>query len=313
MSGLCILYGPELAQYSFGEPHPFGRDRLPAFWEEVRRRGLDRRAAVEPPEMCDEKELFWFHSADYVRFVRRASEAGHGYLDYGDTPAFPGVFEAALRAVGTTLKAVRLVAEGRYRRAFCPMAGLHHARRARAGGFCVFNDIGVAIERLRAVHGIRRIGYVDIDVHHGDGVYYEYESDPDLIFADIHEDGRTLYPGTGGASERGKGRAEGTKLNIPLPPGSGPSEFFEAFDRIEKFMDEARPEMILLQCGADSLKGDPLAHLEYTPECHRHAAARLRALADRHGSGRLLAMGGGGYSLAGIAQAWCAVIEALQD
>ena len=105
---------------------------------------------------------------------------------------------------------------GECRRTFLPIGGLHHARRDRAAGFCVFNDVGVVIETLRSKYGIARIAYVDIDVHHGDGLYYPYESDPDLIFADLHEDGRYLYPGTGHANERGKGAAEGTKLNVPM-------------------------------------------------------------------------------------------------
>lgn len=308
---VCVLYGEKLAAYSFPDPHPFGRDRLPAFWEEFRRRGLDRRVAIEEPEEADEESLARFHSRRYLRFVKDACSQGCGYLDAGDTPAFPGAYEAARLVVGSTLKAARLVAEGKYRRAFCPIAGLHHARRDRAAGFCVFNDIGVAIERLRSAYGIRRIAYADIDVHHGDGVYYEYESDPDLIVVDLHEDGRFLYPGTGSAHETGVGTARGTKLNLPLLPGAGEDEFFEAWKRAESFLDAAHPEFFLFQCGADGLEGDPLAHLRYTTRVHRRAAESLSALADRHAGGRLVGMGGGGYSPEGVARAWCEVVEGL--
>jgi len=301
---VCVLYGPELGAYAFDDPHPFGRRRLPAFWREFLDRGLDARTAVETPEMADAPTLARFHDGRYVRFVQ---ETRTGYLDSGDTPAFPDAYDAARRVVGTTLKAVRLVMEGRFRRAFCPIGGLHHARRDRAGGFCIFNDIGVAIQILRSEHDVRRIGYVDIDAHHGDGVYYEYKSDPELFIADIHENGRFLYPGTGFANETGVGAAAGTKLNLPMMPGAGEDEFFEAFERVEAFLAAAKPEFIMLQCGADSLKGDPLAHLQFSPKTHRHAAERLRALSPN----RLVAMGGGGYSPENISRAWCEVIEAL--
>lgn len=309
MPECCVLYGPELGAYAFDDPHPFGRKRLPAFWSEFCGRGLERRVAIEEPESTDEMALF--HDPEYVRRVEEASKLGRGYLDRGDTPAFPGVFEAARLVAGTTLKAVRLVMEGRYRRAFCPIAGLHHARRNRAGGFCVFNDVGMAIERLRAAHGVRRVGYVDIDAHHGDGVYYGFEADPEVFIADAHEDGQFLYPGTGWAYETGRGAAAGTKLNLPMSPGAGEAEFERAWEKIEAFIDAARPEIILLQCGADSIAGDPLAHLEFSPAGHRRAAERLRALADRHASGRMIAMGGGGYDPQTLASTWCGVVEAM--
>jgi acetoin utilization protein AcuC len=307
----CVLYGEELGEYGFPDPHPFSRRRLPAFWKEFVSRGLADRVPIEAPEICDEAALLAFHSPDYVDFVRRASLSGTGYLDYGDTPAFQGVFEAARRVVGTTLKALRLVMEGEYERTFSPLGGLHHARRDRAGGFCVFNDVGVAVEQLRRRYGIRRIGYVDIDAHHGDGVFYEFESDPEVFIADIHEDGRFLYPGTGFRHETGAGPAKGTKLNLPLPPGATDRDFMQAFAEVEAFIDEHEPEIVLFQCGADSTARDPIAGLGFSPACHAHAAKRLRALAEKHARGRLLAMGGGGYDLSNIATTWCGVVEAL--
>ncbi len=311
MSGLHVFNGKDLEAYGFPAPHPFSSPRLPAFWREFTARKLDTRSVVETPEPCAESDLLTFHTPDHVTKVKRLCTLGEGFLDDGDTPAFKGGFEAALAVVGTTLKAVRLIMDGTCERALNPIGGLHHARPETAAGFCLVNDIGVAVNVLRKAHGIRRIGYVDIDAHHGDGVFYPFEEDPDLVIGDIHEDGRFLYPGTGSAEETGKGSAEGTKLNIPLPPDSGETAFFGAFERIERHIDDARPEFIIFQCGADSLYRDPLAHLAFTPACHKHAARRLRALADRHAKGRLLALGGGGYNLNNIAAAWCAVAEAL--
>jgi acetoin utilization protein AcuC len=232
-------------------------------------------------------------------------------LDAGDTPAFPGVYEAAAQVVGGTLEALAAIVTGPARRAFIPIGGLHHATRDSAAGFCVFNDCGVAIEAARRLHGIRRVAYVDIDAHHGDGVFYAFEQDPELKFADLHEDGRFLYPGTGSRSETGRGPAVGTKLNIPLPPGAGDAEFHAAWEEVEAYLDAARPELMLLQCGADSIAGDPITHLLLTPEAHAHAARRLSVLADRYASGRVLAMGGGGYNRGNLARAWTRVVEEL--
>lgn len=308
-----VYHGPALAAYGFGEGHPFGPDRLEAFWREFTRRGLDRRVEIVAPVAGTDDELARFHTRDYLARVKQQSHTGTGYLDYGDTPAFPGVYPAASTVVGSVLDAQRAILAGKCRRAFVPIAGLHHARRDDAAGFCVFNDLGVAIEALRAAHGIRRIAYVDIDAHHGDGVFYAFEDDPELIFADLHEDGRTLYPGTGSTSETGRGRAAGTKLNVPMPAGAGDDAFFAAWNRVETFVRAARPEFILLQAGADSIDGDPLTHLRYSPAAHGHAARRLGVLADECGHGRVLATGGGGYNRANLANAWCAVVEGLLD
>jgi acetoin utilization protein AcuC len=194
-----------------------------------------------------------------------------------------------------------------------PIAGLHHAGRAHAAGFCVFNDIGVVVETLKREHGLSRIAYVDIDAHHGDGVFYAFEDDPALVFADTHEDGRFLYPGTGAASEIGAGAAAGSKLNLPLPPGAGDAEFFAAWPAIETHLERHAPEFILFQCGADSLGGDPIAHLALTEEAHAHAAGRLCAIADRHSAGRILGFGGGGYNRRNIARAWTRVVQAFVE
>ncbi len=265
------------------------------------------------PVLASEDELLRFHTPEHLARVRAQSLTGEGYLDNGDTPAFPGMYEAAATVVGSVLDAVRWIVERPRRRAFVPIAGLHHARRDRAAGFCVFNDLGVAIETLRSVHGIRRVAYVDIDAHHGDGVFYSFENDPELIYADMHEDGRYLFPGTGFANETGRGTATGTKLNIPMPPGADDIMFRREWERVEAFVRAGRPEFIILQAGADSIDGDPLTHLRYTPAAHAHAAARLHGLADELCDGRLLATGGGGYDRASLASAWCAVVEALLD
>jgi len=312
-TAVCVTIGEQLARYGFGEGHPFGPDRLAAFWTEAQAQGLDRQLIQCPPGSAGRELLERFHTTEYVERVISQSAAGAGYLDCGDTPAFPGIYEAACTVVGSVLDAVERIMKAECRHAFVPIAGLHHARRDSAAGFCVFNDCGIAIETLRLQYSLQRIAYVDIDAHHGDGVFYSFEEDADLIFADMHEDGRVLYPGTGAAEETGKGRARGTKLNIPMPPESGDDLFYPAWQRLEDFVDRHSPQFILFQCGADSIAGDPITHLRYTPAAHRHAAQRLKYLAEKHCQGRLLAMGGGGYNRDNLARAWTAVTAALLE
>jgi acetoin utilization protein AcuC len=221
------------------------------------------------------------------------------------------VLEAALAVTGSALEGLYRIMAGEARRTFQPIGGMHHARRGRAAGFCVFNDLGAVIDTLRAQFEIRRVAYVDIDVHHGDGVFYSYESDPDLIFADIHEDGRFLYPGTGFSQETGAGEAAGTKLNVPVAPGAGDKEFFAAWERVLSHLRRHRPEFFILQAGADSLAGDPLAHLALSPAAHAHATRTLVELAEEIAKGRLMVFSGGGYDLGNLARAWTGVLAEL--
>lgn len=307
--GVC--HDPAQAHYGFGEGHPFGHDRFDAFWRESCSRGLDRRVRAIPSRTAKRAALEMFHSRDFLGFVEETSHRGEGYLDEGDTPAVTGIYEAACEVVGATLNAVEGVMQGEWQRAFVPIAGLHHAARSHAAGFCVLDDIGVAIEALRREHGVKRIAYVDIDAHHGDGVFYSFESDKNLLFADLHEDGRFLYPGTGFSNETGSGEAQGTKLNLPLLPGAGDREFHAAWEQVEAFLKVGRPEFILFQCGADSIEGDPITHMCFTPAAHAYAAARLCAIADEFSQGRIVAMGGGGYNRRNIALGWNAVLESF--
>jgi acetoin utilization protein AcuC len=310
-SPMLVYRGSALARYGFGNDHPFGPDRHDVFQAELAAANPGGAIRYAEPRRATVDELTLFHTADYINRVSQMSVGGFGFLDAGDTPCFPGVFDAASDVVGTTLAAVDAVMRGEAPRAFVPIAGLHHAARDGAAGFCVFNDCGVAIEYLRKMHGLRRIAYVDIDAHHGDGIYYGFEDDPDLIFADMHEDGRFLYPGTGSADETGIGPAKGRKLNIPMPPGADDDAFRAEWARVVSWIDDAAPEFIILQCGADSLDGDPLTHLRYTEQAHALAARDLCALADRHAQGRIVGTGGGGYNRRNLARAWTRVVQAF--
>lgn len=308
---VSLYLSEALGAYGFGDPHPFGTDRMAAFFTETCKQGLNARVNVLSPPQCLESDLERFHTHRYIQQVKKQSRTGEGVLDLGDTPAFRGVFEAASTVVGAGIDGLTRMMSGDSPRIFVPIAGLHHAQRNRASGFCVFNDAGVLIETLLGQYSLKRIAYVDIDAHHGDGVFYAFEDDPGVIFADIHEDGKFLYPGTGHIDETGKGSGRGHKLNIPVPPGADDQAFFTAWSAIEKFIDGEKPELIIFQAGADSLKGDPITHLAYSPAAHAHAATRLAQLADRHCDGRIIGLGGGGYNRRNLALGWNAVLKAF--
>ena len=247
------------------------------------------------------------------RHLRRLGDGylDDGYLEVGETPAFPGAFERGAVVSGTALEGLHRIMTGQTCCTFQPIGGHHHARPSSAAGFCVFNDLGVVIETLRARFGVQRVGYVDIDAHHGDGIYYRYETDPELIVVDVHEDGNFLYPGTGHRYEIGRGKAQGTKLNLPLRPGAGDGDFFAAWAEGLSHLRRHTPEFLILQCGADGLVGDPMADLRYTPAVHARVARELRALAEEMCGGRLMAFGGGGYNPGNVVAAWTNTLTAL--
>lgn len=312
---ISIARGPQLLTYSFPGNHPMNKERIIKFFE-VLDKNIDEfrdRIRFVEPVAATKEEIGLFHLQEYIEYVEKKCRLGYGYLDYGDTPAYPGCFEAASYTVGTTLRILKEVLSGEVVAGFNPMGGLHHARRERAGGFCIFNDAAVAIAYALSKSNCSSVAYVDIDAHHGDGVYYEFEDDPRVIFLDIHQDGRTIYPGTGHEYERGKGAAEGKKLNIPLPPGSGDDAFREALKKGEEFLLSHDFEVIFFQCGADCLEDDPLTRLEYTPNSHYYAAKKLKEIAEKKCSGRIVAMGGGGYNPINVANAWLNVIRALTE
>ncbi len=310
--GVELFADDALGRYGFPAGHPFGIDRQSAFLSALATQGLDRDITLRAARPASRAELERFHTAAFVERVANAERDGVETLDQGDTPVFPGVFAAAAAVVGAALEGLMRVMHGECRATFQPVGGLHHAGRAHAAGFCVFSDLGVVIETLRSEYAIRKVAYVDIDVHHGDGVYYAFEEDPDLILADVHQDWRSLYPGTGRPEETGRGAARGSKLNINLPAGAGDSQFLEVWPRVVAHLRRFRPQFVLFQCGADAMAGDPLGGLRYSAHAYSHATRSLRHLADELCAGRIMAFGGGGYDRRNLAHAWCEVVRALR-
>lgn len=313
---LTVVYGPALLAYDFGPEHPFSALRGRLTFELMRDTGMLDAPGVKvaPPVEADRDELLTFHTKEFVDFVQNACVKGYGYLDGGDTPAFEGCFEAALNVVGSSLRAVDLVMTGQTKYAMLPVGGLHHGHPGRASGFCIFNDIAICIKRLQSDYGVKRVAYVDVDAHHGDGVVYGFYDDPSVLTIDFHEDGRYLFPGTGELHETGRGNAVGTKINIPMPPYSSDQSFFYAFDEVvPAALRQFKPDIIMLVCGVDSHGGDPLTDMNYSAASYLHATRILRQLAAELCEDRLIVWGAGGYDPATCAKCWTEVGAALAD
>ncbi len=307
----ALVWDDRFRRYDFGPGHPFTEESRWLAVKLAEASGLFdgtegggpviRISHVEPASRAD---LLRFHEEDYLALVERVSGLRHGgSLDAGDTPSFPGCFDSAARIVGGSLAALRAVETEQARRSFHPAGGLHHAHPDRASGFCIFNDLAIAIRTWLASGGRgRRVAYLDIDAHHGDGVMYGFFEDGRVLDVDFHQDGRTLFPGTGFPSEIGRGDGAGLKINVPLPPAAGDEAFLPLFDRIvPRFVREFRPDLIVLQHGVDAHGGDRLAQLQLTDRAYQHALASAIALSHELCGDRLLVSGGGGYSAQNVA------------
>jgi acetoin utilization protein AcuC len=307
-----VWYGDEGPAYDHGPAHPLRPARVVLTRTLIADYGIidgERVVEVAGREATD-GELALVHTLRYVDAVRRAGhgEAGAWWefgFGPGDNPIFPAMHEAAARVAGASLVAADAVWSGRADHAFNPAGGLHHAMAERASGFCVYDDPAIAIAWLLD-HGAERVAYVDVDVHHGDGPQAIFFADPRVLTISLHQDGRTLFPGTGAVDELGGGDALGTKVNVPLPPFTGDDGWRAAFEEIVPPLVEAfAPQVLVTQLGCDSHHLDPLANLSLTTAAYRYAAVALHELAHRAAGGRWLATGGGGYQWARVVpRAW---------
>ncbi|MBV9823592.1 MAG: acetoin utilization protein AcuC [Actinobacteria bacterium] len=294
-----LVWGRGYLGYDFGE-HPMTPVRLDLTVSLARELGVLDRLDVLEPVPAGEDELLTVHGAGYLTAVRAASSdpdyTGFG-LGSADNPVFVGMYDAAALIAGGSRQAAELVWSGTARHAVNIAGGLHHAMRDSAAGFCVFNDVVLAIRTLLAA-GARRVAYVDIDVHHGDGVQAAFYDDPRVLTISLHQDPRTLYPGTGFATEVGVGAAEGSSVNLALPPGTRDDGWLRAFAAVVPGAVTAfAPDVLVTQCGCDTHHEDPLADLALTVDGQRAAYAALHRLAHQVAGGRWLAFGGGGYGV----------------
>ncbi len=304
-----VLWDDALLQYDLGD-HPLDPVRVELTIALAREFGvLDRPGVrVVAPSPADEATLTRVHTAEYLEVVKRASTdpgvRGHG-LGTPDNPVFPGMHETSALIAGATVAAAEAVWSGEVRRAVNVAGGLHHAMPGHASGFCVYNDPAIAIARLLD-RGAERVAYVDVDVHHGDGVQAVFYDDPRVLTVSLHESPLTLFPGTGYPTETGGPNASGYAVNVALPPGVGDEGWLRAFHAVVPGVLRAyRPQVLFSQCGADSHRLDPLADLRLTLDGQRAAYLAMRTLADQLCDGRWVVTGGGGYALVEVVpRAW---------
>lgn len=298
-----VVWDDVFTCYDFGPSHPLRPLRLELTMALAGQLGVLERPGVTlaAPRAADDDLLGLVHDPLYVASVKRAPDDLMGRLSLrwglgtGDNPVFPQMHEASALVTGASVDAARAVWEGRSQHAVNLSGGLHHAMRDRASGFCVYDDPAVAIAWLLA-QGATRVAYVDVDVHHGDGVEAAFYDDPRVLTVSMHESGRTLFPGTGWADQVGSGDAVGTNVNLALPMGTGDAGWLRAFDAVVPPVLRAfGPQVLVTQHGCDTHALDPLAHLLMTVDGQRTAYAALHALAHELCGGRWVALGGGGY------------------
>ena len=310
-----LVYHEDYMKYDFGGGHALREVRGRLARDLIEGLGLLKAAEERRPAPASEPDILAVHDRRYVSVVKRLSEDPRVHepefgLEPGDNPPFARMYEAAALQVGGTLLACDLVADGTAPRAYNLGGGFHHAMPARASGFCIFNDVAIGIRRLLD-RGFRRVLYVDIDAHHGDGVQSVFYRDPRVLTISLHEDPRYLFPGTGTVDDVGEGEGKGYAVNVPLPPHTRDEGWMHAFDAIVlPLADAFRPEVLVTQTGADAHAGDPLTHLELTTESYEHAGARFDEISRKVCDDRWIAVGGGGYDVTAVPRIWTLLFAA---
>ncbi|MBB2922426.1 acetoin utilization protein AcuC [Cellulomonas cellasea] len=316
MADVRVVWSPELLAYDFGDGHPMNPLRLDLTMRLADSLGLLGDGAgvhVVGAEPVADDVLETVHEREYVSAVRAASDGGRGDplrgLGTTDDPVFRGMHDAAARIVGGSVDAALAVWEGRALHAVNLTGGMHHAMPGAASGFCIYNDAAVAIRQLLAA-GARRVAYVDIDAHHGDGVQKVFWDDPRVLTVSVHESGHTLFPGTGHPREVGGAGAQGSVVNVALPARTSDAGWLRAIDGIVPAVVRAfEPEILVTQHGCDAHVEDPITNLDVSIDAERVAAERLHELAHELTGGRWVALGGGGYAVVDVVpRAWANVI-----
>jgi acetoin utilization protein AcuC len=313
----AVVWDESFLGYDLGSDHPLNPVRLDLTIRLATALGVLDGVDLVTPEPATDAEIERVHEPSYLSAVQAAPMAGwdvgHG-LGTADNPVFARMHEASALVVGGSLAAARKIASGEADRAVNIAGGLHHAMPDHAAGFCVYNDCAVAISWLLD-NGFDRIAYIDVDVHHGDGVQTAFYDDPRVLTVSVHQSPLSLWPGTGRAAELGGKGAEGASVNLALPPGTGDQAWLRAFDAtVPALLKVFRPQVLVTQCGVDTHREDPLADLALTVDGHRAIYHRLRELAEETANGRWLALGGGGYELLRVVpRSWTHLLATVLD
>jgi acetoin utilization protein AcuC len=317
MTQTAFVYDPATLGYDLGQHHPFKSIRPQAVKHLLETYGLTLELHSSEPASLE--AILSVHARGYVERVQRASHGEHvaDAVHYGigtsDTPIFPAMHDATAAVVGATLHAAKLVRSGTSPRALSLAGGLHHARRDAGSGFCVYNDLSVAIQAL--VESGWRVAYLDVDAHHGDGVQWLHYEDPRVLTISLHESGRYLFPGTGYTYELGRGAGLGTSLNVPLEPYTDDASYLDCLERVlEPALAWFKPDVLVLQGGADAHALDPLAELNLSVQGYADVYRLAVRAAQTHTGGRIVATGGGGYAtLTAVPRVWAQLYAALED
>jgi acetoin utilization protein AcuC len=303
----ALIHRLEYGRYDFGPEHPFTPARLAMLLDLLKALGIEAEPQAGP--QATREEILRVHDAAYVDLVEALDrgeprpEAESFGLGTPDNPVFPGMDGAARWLVGGTLHGARLLLGGAERRVLQLGGGLHHAQRARAAGFCLYNDLAVAIREM-ADHGWR-VAYLDLDLHHGDGVQSLFYEDDRVLTISLHESGHYLFPGTGHIHELGGGYARGLTVNVPLEPFTESAGYLEAFEAVvPQALAWFSPHVLVVQAGADAHFADPMGDLALTTQAFEALYRRILDLADHHAQGRVLATLGGGYEAQVVARTW---------
>lgn len=316
VEALRLVWDESFTRYDFGPGHPMAPVRLDLTARLVRDLGLLDHAGVHVVgvDPADDATLATVHDPDFVTAVRAASvvppvvDEVRG-LGTDDVPTFPGMHEASARIVAGTRDVALAVWNGEAEHGVNFTGGMHHAMRDKASGFCVYNDIAVAIQALLDA-GAKKVAYVDVDVHHGDGVERIFWDDPRVLTISLHETGRVLFPGTGYPTDIGGPRAEGDAVNVAFPPGTSDAAWLRAFHAVvPPLLRSFAPDVLVTQHGCDSHALDPLAHMALSLDCQRSSYEALHELAHEAAHGRWVAVGGGGYEVVDVVpRAWAHLV-----
>ena len=310
MHKTAFVWDDRYLEYSFPGDHPFKSLRESMTKKFLEERGAFHYIDLVHPKIISEDLLYIVHSKEYVEFVKEKSEEGKGFLDQGDTPAFKGIYEAALVRVSGTITAFELVKDGKYNHAINIGGGFHHAKRSSASGFCVFNDVALTIKIAEKY--FNRIALIDIDGHHGDGTQELLYDDPHVLKVSLHMYHPRFFPGTGSEEEIGEKEGKGYTINIPLPPGTGDDMYLYAFNEIVvPKVKEFKPDIIFLLNGGDSYYEDPLVELKLTTKGYLEVVKTVHELAHQLSNGRLIMTGGGGYNYEATARIWALSIAEI--
>lgn len=295
-----------------GKGHPERPDRLRAIWKAIDDSGLDERLVSLDPMHAPVDAIAAVHDRDYIASIERACKKAPARLD-ADTGVTAASYDVARLASGAAIGAVDAVMNDTANRVLCAHRPPgHHAEKAKAMGFCLFNHVAVAAQHAAAEHGLKRVAIVDFDVHHGNGTQHSFEERADVLFVSIHQDPRTCYPGTGRADETGRGAGKGFTLNVPVMPGADDGDYERAFDRsIVPKLNEYEPALLLISAGFDAAREDPLAQVDLTTDAFAMMTRKLVGVANEHAAGRIVSVLEGGYDLGALGRGVVAHLEEL--